>query len=63
MATEHRKPGRRGRPGKRWPPGRLAREHPFISAAAALIGVGLVVFVLLWFQPEFWPGRAASQGL
>jgi hypothetical protein len=48
---ENRKPGRGGRPGRRWPPGRLARRHRFISAAA-LIGVGLVIFVLLWFQPQ-----------
>jgi hypothetical protein len=47
----NRKPGRGGRPGRRWSPGRLARRHPFISAAA-LIGVGLVIFVLLWFQPQ-----------
>jgi hypothetical protein len=52
MATENRKPGRGGRPGRRWPPGRLARRHPRISAAAALIGVGPVIFVLLWFQPQ-----------
>ena len=52
MAMGNRKPDRGGRPGKRWPPGRLARKHPFISAAAALIGVGLVIFVLLWFQPQ-----------
>src|SRR5215469_11614069 len=51
MAMENRKPGRGGRPGRRWPPGGLARRHPFVGAAA-LIGVGLVIFVLLWFQPQ-----------
>jgi len=51
MATENRKPGRGGRPGRRWPPGRLPRKHPLIGAAA-LIAVGLVIFVLLWFQPQ-----------
>jgi hypothetical protein len=51
MATENRKPGRGRRPGRRWTPGRLARRHPFISATA-LIGAGLVIFVLLWFQPQ-----------
>jgi hypothetical protein len=51
MAMENRKPGR-GRPlGRRWPPGRLARRHPLISATA-LTGMGLVIFVLLWFQPQ-----------
>jgi electron transfer DM13 len=48
---ENRKPGHGGRPGRRWPPGGLARRHPFISASA-LIGAGLVIFVLLWFQPQ-----------
>jgi len=51
MATDNSKPGRGGQPGTRSPPGRLARRHPFISAAA-LTGVGLVIFVLLWFQPR-----------
>jgi hypothetical protein len=51
MATENRKPGRGRRPGRRWSPGRLARRHPFISATAP-IGAGLVIFVLLWFQPQ-----------
>src|SRR6266576_5465470 len=52
MAKENRKPGRGGQPGGRWPLGRLARRHRFISAAAAFIGVGLIIFVLLWFQPQ-----------
>jgi hypothetical protein len=52
MAKENRKTGRSGRPGKHWPLGRLARRHPFISAAAAVIGAGLVIFVLVWFQPQ-----------
>ena len=48
---ENRKPGRGAGPGRRWSPGRLARRHPFISATA-LIGAGLVIFGLLWFQPQ-----------
>jgi len=51
MAEKNTKPGRSGRPGRRWSPGRLARRHPVISAAA-LIGVGLIIFVLAWFQPQ-----------
>ena len=51
MAEKNRKPGRGG-PGRRWPLGRLARRHRFISAAAALTGVGLLIFVLVWFQPQ-----------
>jgi hypothetical protein len=51
MAEKNKKPGRSGRPGRRWSPGRLARRHPFISAAA-VIGAGLVIFVLAWFQPQ-----------
>ena len=43
---------RGGRPGGRWSPSRLARKHPVISASAAFIGVGLIVFVLVWFQPQ-----------
>jgi hypothetical protein len=35
----------------RRPLGGLARRHPFISAAA-FIGVGLIAFVLVWFQPQ-----------
>jgi hypothetical protein len=52
MTEKNRKPGRGGRPGRRWPPGRLARRHPVISATAAFIGVGLVLFALVWFQPQ-----------
>jgi hypothetical protein len=52
MAKENRKPGRGGQPGGRWPLGRLARRHRFISAAAAFTGVGLIILVLLWFQPQ-----------
>src|SRR5262245_58176044 len=51
MAEESRKPGRGGRPAGRWPLGRLAHRHPLISAAV-FIGVGLVIFVLVWFQPQ-----------
>ena len=52
MAEESRKPGRGSRPGGRSSLGRLAHWHPFISASAALIGAGLVIFVLVWFQPQ-----------
>jgi Electron transfer DM13 len=52
MAEQNTKPGRGGRPGRRWSPVQLARRHPVISAAAAFIGVGLVIFVLVWFQPQ-----------
>jgi len=34
-----------------WPPGRLARKRPVINAAA-LAGVGVIIFVLVWFQPQ-----------
>ncbi len=51
MAEKNRKPGRGGRPGTRWSPGWLARRHPVISAAA-VIGAGLIIFVLAWFQPQ-----------
>jgi hypothetical protein len=51
MAEKNTKPGRGGRPGRRWPLGRPARRHPVMSAAA-LIGVGLIIFVLAWFQPQ-----------
>ena len=43
--------GRGGPPGGERPPGRLARRHPVISAAA-VVGVGLAIFVLVWFQPQ-----------
>jgi len=52
MAEESRKRSRGGGPGGRWPLGRLAHRHPFISASGTLIGVGLVIFVLVWFQPQ-----------
>jgi hypothetical protein len=45
MATKNRKPGRGGRPGRRWPLRRLARKYPFISAAAAFSGAGFIIFV------------------
>ena len=51
MAAKNRKPGRGGRPGRRWSPAGLARRHPVISAAA-VIGAGLIIFVLAWFQPQ-----------
>jgi hypothetical protein len=42
----------RGGPAGVWSLGRLARGHPVISAAAAAVGVGLIIFVLVWFQPQ-----------
>jgi Electron transfer DM13 len=38
-------------PTRHWPPGRLARRHPLISAVA-FVGVGLAIFVVVWFQPQ-----------
>jgi hypothetical protein len=52
MAEKNEQAGRGGRPGCRCPLGRLARRHPVISAAAAFIGAGLVIFGLEWFQPQ-----------
>ena len=52
MAEKHTKADRGGAAGRRWSPGRFARTHPVISAAAAFIGVGLIIFVLVWFQPQ-----------
>src|SRR5271165_7557788 len=51
MAEKNTGPGRGGRPGRRWWPGRLAR-HRFLIAAAAFTGAGLIIFVLAWFQPQ-----------
>ena len=52
MAEKNDEAGRGRRPGGRWPLGRLARRHPVISATAAFVGVGLVIFGLVWFQPQ-----------
>src|SRR5262245_51520254 len=52
MAEKHTKADRGGAAGRRWSPGRFARTHPVISAAAAFIGVGLIIFVLVRFQPQ-----------
>ena len=43
--------GHGGRPGRRWSLGRLARRRPFIIGAT-VIGAGLVLIVLVWFQPQ-----------
>jgi hypothetical protein len=51
MAEKNRMAGHGGRPGRQWSLGRLARLRPFISGAA-VIGAGLVLFVLVWFQPQ-----------
>jgi len=47
------KTGKAGRGGlaRFWPPGGLARKHPVLSAAA-LAGVAVIIFVLVWFQPQ-----------
>jgi hypothetical protein len=52
MAEKTTRAGRGEWADRRWWLGRLARRHPFISAAAALIGVGLIAVVLVWFQPQ-----------
>jgi hypothetical protein len=52
MADDGTELGPGGRPGRRWPLGGLARRHPFITGAAAFVGVGLITFVLVWFQPQ-----------
>jgi hypothetical protein len=51
MAEKNRAAGRGGGPGRRWPLGRLARWRPFIIGAA-VVGAGLVLFALVWFQPQ-----------
>jgi len=48
MAEKNRMAGHGGWPGRRWS---LARWRPFIIGAA-VIGAGLVLFVLVWFQPQ-----------
>jgi hypothetical protein len=48
--AKNRKPGRCRRPGRRWPLGRLVRRHRYLIAA--FIGAGLLIFVLVWFQPQ-----------
>jgi Electron transfer DM13 len=50
-------PGRRGpwplgRPGVRGPVRRLVHRHPVMAAVAGIVGVGFIVFVLVWFQPQ-----------
>jgi hypothetical protein len=51
MAENNGRADRAG-PARVWPLGRLARRHPAISAGAALVGVGLIIFVVVWFQPQ-----------
>jgi len=51
MAEKDGETGRGGRLGRRWPPSRLARRHPVIGAAV-VVGAGLIIFVLAWFQPQ-----------
>jgi hypothetical protein len=51
MGEQNRMAGRGGPPGGQRPPRRLTRRHPVISAAA-VAGVGLAIFVLVWFQPQ-----------
>jgi Electron transfer DM13 len=50
MAEMNGKTGRGG-PARFWSLGRLTRRHPVIGAAALAV-VGLIVFVLAWFQPQ-----------
>src|SRR6266480_5222730 len=40
-----------GGPARFWSLGPLARRHPVINAAA-LAGAGVIIFVLVWFQPQ-----------
>jgi hypothetical protein len=54
MAEKDRMAGRGGGPGRRWSLGRLARWRPFIIGAA-VIGAGLVLFVLVVPAPETVP--------
>jgi hypothetical protein len=51
MAEKNGKAGRGG-PARFGSPGRLGRRHPVINAAAALVGLGVIIFVLVWFQPQ-----------
>jgi hypothetical protein len=51
MAEKNRKAGRGG-PARFWSSGLPAHRHPVLSAAAALVGVGVIIFVLVWFQPQ-----------
>ena len=51
MAENNGRTGHRA-PARAWSLGRLARGHPVISAAGAVVGVGLIIFVLVWFQPQ-----------
>src|SRR6266516_7144704 len=52
MAENGTELGRGGPPVRRWLLGGLARRHPFITGAAAVLGAGLITFVLVWFQPQ-----------
>jgi hypothetical protein len=52
MAENGTELGRGGPPGRRWPLGGLARRHPFITGATAVLGAGLITFVLVRFQPQ-----------
>jgi Electron transfer DM13 len=51
MAEKNRMADHGGGPGRQWSLGRLGRRRPFIIGAA-VIGAGLVLFVLVWFQPR-----------
>jgi hypothetical protein len=51
MAEKNRMAGHGGGLGRRWSLGRLAVRRPLIIGAA-VIGAGLVLFVLVWFQPQ-----------
>src|SRR6266487_3391266 len=51
MAEKSDSPGRGGRTGRRWPLDRRTRRHRFIGATA-VIGAGLLILGLVWFQPQ-----------
>ena len=51
MAEKNRMAGRGGGLGRRWSLGRLGRRRPF-NIGVTVIGAGLVLFVLVWFQPQ-----------
>ena len=52
MLEERRTAGQVRRPKRRRPIRRLVRRHPIFTATVGIVGVGLLVFVLVWFQPQ-----------
>jgi hypothetical protein len=51
MAEKNQMADHGGWPGRRWSLGQMARWRPFIIGAV-VIGAALVLFVLVWFQPQ-----------